>query len=250
MLYDLFPNTKRTLMGRAALVTVLAFVLAGQGEAFAQDAAQDPEATPAFSLSANVMLVSDYRFRGVSLSDKDVAIQGGFDIATAPGFYAGTWASSIDTFAGSETEVDLYAGYGGEVQISGGDLTYDVGVMAYTYPGSSGTLYLEGYGSLSGAVDRLEWTAGAAYAFSQDNLGNQDNVYLYLDGGMPLGDSGLSLAGHFAYEDGAFGDGKLDWSLGVTIPVKDFELGVSYVDTNLSDRLGDAGILLSLGASF
>ncbi len=242
MLYDLFPNTKRTLMGLATLVTVLAFVVAGQGEALAQD----PEATPAFSLSANVMLVSEYRFRGVSLSDKDIAIQGGFDIETASGFYAGTWASSIDTFAGSETEVDLYAGYGGRL----GDLAYDVGFMAYTYPGSSGTLYLEGYGSLSGAVEKIEWTAGAAYAFSQDNLGNQDNIYLYLDGGMPLGDSGLSLAGHFAYEDGAFGDGKLDWSLGVTMPVKDFTLGVSYVDTNLSDRLGDAGILVSLGASF
>ncbi len=236
MLTDLFPNTKRTLL------TVLALLLAGQGEALAQDA----EAAPSFSLSANVMLVSEYRFRGVSLSDKDVALQGGFDIETTSGFYAGAWASSIETFAGSETEVDIYAGYGGEL----GKLAYDVGFMAYTYPGSSGTLYLEGYGSISGAVDAIEWTAGAAYAFSQDNLGNQDNIYLYLDGGMPLGESGLSLAGHFAYEDGAFGDGKLDWSVGVTYPVKDFEIGVSYVDTNLSDRLGDAGILVSLGASF
>ncbi|MCH8863471.1 MAG: hypothetical protein IID51_13330 [Proteobacteria bacterium] len=244
MLYDNFPNTKRTMLA------VLALLLAGQGSAFAQDAAQGPEATPAFSLSANVMLVSEYRFRGVSLSDKDVAIQGGFDIETATGFYAGTWASSIESFAGSETEVDLYAGYGGDFEISGGDLAYDVGVMAYTYPGSSGTLYLEGYGSLSGALENIEWTAGAAYAFSQDNLGNQDNIYLYLDGGMPLGESGLSLAGHFAYEDGAFGDGKLDWSLGISMPVKDFTLGVSYVDTNLSDRLGDAGILISLGARF
>ena len=240
MLTDLFPNTKRTLL------TVLALLLAGQGEALAQSA----EATPSFSLSANVMLVSEYRFRGVSLSDKDVALQGGFDIETTSGFYAGTWGSSIDTFAGSELEVDLYAGYGGDFEISGGKFAYDVGFMAYTYPGSSGTLYLEGYGSISGALDTVEWTAGAAYAFSQDNLGNQDNIYLYLDGGLPLGESGLSLAGHFAYEDGAFGDGKLDWSLGLSLPVKDFSLGVSYVDTNLSDRLGDAGILVSLGASF
>ena len=237
MLYDLFPNTKRTL-GAVALVALMA----GQSSAFAQD---EGDSSP-FTLSANVSLVSEYRFRGVSLSDKDIALQGGLDVETASGFYLGTWASSIDTFEGSETEVDVYGGYTGDL----GELTYNVGAMAYTYPGSSGTLYLEGYGSVSGAIQSVEWTAGAAYAFKQDNLGDQDNIYLYLDGGMPLGDSGLSLAGHFAYEDGAFGDGKLDWSLGVSYPIKDFELGVSYVDTNLSDRLGDAGIVISLGASF
>lgn len=242
MLYDFFPNVKRTLTAVALLA-----LMAGQGEALAQEA----EDTPSFTLSANVSLVSDYRFRGFSLSDKDIALQGGFEIEAASGLYAMAWASSIDTFAGSETEVDLYAGYRGDI----GELAYDVGVMAYTYPGSSGTLYYEGYGSVSGtievgALESVEWTAGAAYAFSQDNLGNQDNIYFYLDGGMPLGDSGLSLAGHFAYEDGAFGDDKLDWSLGVTYPVKDFEIGISYVDTNLNDRLGDAGIILSLGASF
>lgn len=238
MLYDFFPNVKRTL----GAVALLAAFMAGQGGALAQEA----EDTPSFTLSANVSLVSDYRFRGFSLSDKDVALQGGFEIEAASGFYAMTWASSIDTFAGSETEVDLYAGYRGDV----GELAYDVGVMAYTFPGSSGTLYYEGYGSVSGALNDIEWTAGAAYAFSQDNLGNQDNIYFYLDGGMPLGDSGLSLAGHFGYEDGAFGDDKLDWALGVTYPVMEFEIGVSYVDTNMGNRLGDAGIILSLAASF
>ncbi len=238
MLYNLFSNTRTALAGAAAL----AVLMAGPGEALAQEA----EATPAFSLSANVGLFSDYRFRGYSLSDKDIALQGGFDLETASGFYAGVWASSIDTFAGSETEVDLYVGYGGAL----GDLAYDVGFLAYTYPGSSGTLYMEGYGSISGAIDVVEWEAGAAYAFKQDNLGAQDNIYLYLDGGMPVGGSGFSLAAHFGYEDGAFGDGKLDWSLGVSMPVKDFELGVSYVDTNLSDRLGDAGVVISLAASF
>lgn len=238
MLYDLFPKSKRTLAGALAL----AVMMGGQGGALAQEG----ESTPSFSLSANVALTSEYRFRGVSLSDKDIALQGGLDISTESSFYAGTWASSIDTFAGSETEVDVYAGYGGAL----GDLAYDVGVLAYTYPGSKGTLYLEGYGSVSGLFKKVEWTAGVAYAFSQGNLGDQDNIYLYLDGSMPLGGSGISAVGHFAYEDGAFGDDKLDWSLGVSVPVKDFSLDISYVDTNLGDRLGDAAIVIVLGASF
>lgn len=242
MLYVFSRNTKRTL---AAVLLVAS--LAGPGRAGPVRAfAQDMDKSAPFSLSANIALVSDYRFRGISLSDKDIALQGGFDMETAAGLYAGAWASSIETFAGAETELDLYAGYRGAL----GGLAYDLGIIAYSFPGSTGTLYLEGYGAVSGAIDIVEWEVGAAYAFSQDNLADQDNIYLHLDGGLPLGTSGLSLAGHLGFEDGAFGDGKLDWSLGVTMSLMDFELGVSYVDTNLPDRLGAAAIVISLAAGF
>ena len=41
-------------------------------------------------ISANVALVSDYRFRGISQSNENPAIQGGFDYAFENGFYVGT----------------------------------------------------------------------------------------------------------------------------------------------------------------
>ena len=44
----------------------------------------------AFDITANVALVSDYRFRGISQTGKDAAIQGGFDASWEPGFYLGT----------------------------------------------------------------------------------------------------------------------------------------------------------------
>ena len=47
-------------------------------------------------ISANVSLVSDYRFRGISQSNEDIAIQGGFDYAFDNGIYVGTWGSSVD----------------------------------------------------------------------------------------------------------------------------------------------------------
>ena len=203
-----------------------------------------------FSFSANAAVVSEYRFRGISLSDRSTAIQGGLDISTKSGFYVGTWGSAIEPYAGSETELDIYGGYAGEV----GDLTYDVGLLAYTYPGSAGTAYLEGYASLSGAVQKLDWTVGYAYAFSQDSLGNEDNSYIYLDTGMPLGDTGLSAAAHLAYENGAFGDKKWDWSLGLTYPVGNFEAGITYVDTNIENfgvkTITSGTVVFSLGASF
>ena len=198
------------------------------------------------TLSANVSLVSDYRFRGYSFSDEDVALQGGLDLGTRAGFYVGTWASSIDTFAGSETEVDVYGGYGGQL----GDLAYDVGMLMYVYPGSSGTSYFEGYASLSGALGSARWTAGTAYAFKQDNIGNGDNLYLYLDGALPLAETGFGLTAHAGYEDGSLADKKWDWALGVSYSFDKFSLGVAYTDTDLADRLADATVVVSLGAAF
>ena len=233
------PSKISRILPKSVLVLALALSVVASRPAFAED-------EPEFSLSANVMLVSEYRFRGISMSDKDIALQGGFDFGTKSGFYDGTWGSSIDTFAGSELELDIYGGYGGEV----GELAYDIGVLAYTYPGSTGgTTYYEAYGSISGAVNSFEWTLGAAYAFDQSSIGDDDNIYLYLDGSFPVSES-VSLDGHFAYENGAFGDDKLDWSLGATYFFDKFSIGLAYVDTNLGKGIGGAGVMASLGASF
>ncbi len=202
----------------------------------------------AFLLSANTALVSDYRFRGISLSNKDIAIQGGFDLEHKSGFYVGAWASSIEEFAGAETELDIYGGYAG----SFGDVSTDIGVLAYTFPGGNGVDYVELYGSLGRSFGSVDMTIGAAYVWDQDNVGGTDNIYVYLNGETPLGESGLSASGHIAYEDGAFGTNKWDWSLGLSYAISDrFSLGVSYIDTaNVGTNEADAGVVASLSASF
>ncbi|GER07489.1 hypothetical protein JCM17843_17990 [Kordiimonadales bacterium JCM 17843] len=101
--------------------------------------AQSEDETPFFTFSGNAALVSDYRFRGVSLSDEDIAIQGGFTVDTEPGFYLGVWGSSIESFNGSETEVDVNFGYG--TSWEGFDLS--AGVTAYLFPGGTDTDYVE-----------------------------------------------------------------------------------------------------------
>ena len=60
-------------------------------------------AAQAFDVSANVALVSDYRFRGISQTGTDAAVQGGFDASWEPGFYLGTWASSVDFGGDNDT---------------------------------------------------------------------------------------------------------------------------------------------------
>ncbi|MDA0188827.1 MAG: TorF family putative porin, partial [Proteobacteria bacterium] len=58
--------------------------------AFAQDAAP---ASP-HSVTGNVTLASEYIYRGIGQTNREPAIQGGFDYAHSSGFYLGTWASS------------------------------------------------------------------------------------------------------------------------------------------------------------
>lgn len=238
-----------TLKLRRSLVPL---VLIASATAVAPSAAMADE-EPYFSLSANVALMSEYRFRGLSLSEKDPAIQGGFDISTKDGFYIGAWGSSIqgygtETGGLSELELDIYGGYRTEI---GAGLTADVGLLAYTYPGSDGTHYIEAYGSISGnAADIVDWKLGAAYVWGgQANLSNQDNIYLYLDAGVPIKDTPITATGHIAYEDGAFGDGKWDWNLGLAYALQQYTVTVQYVDTNVSG-IGEGAVVVGLKAAF
>lgn len=213
------------------LATGVAALIAGFSGASAS--AQDS----AWEVSGNVAYTSDYRFRGVSLSGNEFAIQGGIDAGHESGFYAGTWASSIDTFAGSETELDFYAGYGWEVE----GLSFDVGAIGYFYPGSDDTEYYEAYGSVSGTAGIVGLTAGVAYAPEQDNLGEDDNLYVYGDAELPLGESPVSLALHIGVEDGAFGDEKVDYSVSLDKTVGPVDVSLAFIGTDQDedDGFGD-----------
>lgn len=88
------------------------------------------------TVTANVAAVSDYRFRGVSQTYRRPAIQGGLDYTHASGLYLGNWNSSISSNSynnGAGLEVDLYGGYRFPLTT---ELTADVGVLHYLYPGA------------------------------------------------------------------------------------------------------------------
>ena len=197
-------------------------------------------------ISANVAITTDYRFRGVSLSGEDLAIQGGLDYAHESGFYVGTWASSMDDAGGyGETEFDFYAGFGGEVE----GFSYDIGLLYYAYPGASDVDYLEAYGSVGADLGVASATVGVAYAFSSDNTGNADNTYVYGDLESAIPDTPITLSAHLGYEDGWF-DGKLDWSLGASVSYGGLDFGLAYVDTDIDADGYDATVVFTVGASF
>jgi uncharacterized protein (TIGR02001 family) len=200
-------------------------------------------------VEGNVALVSDYRFRGITQSGEEAAIQGGFDLALDSGFYVGTWGSAINFANG--TEVDVYGGYGFEAA----GLSFDVGGLLYTYPGADDTMIGEIYGSVGTTLGPVDASAGVAYIPEQENtlfLGEElDNLYLHASDSMPLGES-LTLSGSVGYTDsGGYWDfsqdqdGLLDWSVGVSTSILGVDVGLSYVDTSEDFEGMDETVVLS-----
>ncbi|AGH48589.1 MULTISPECIES: TorF family putative porin [Sphingomonadales] len=223
---------------------------------FATPALAQEEASGPFTISGSAGLVSDYRFRGVSQSDKEMAVQGGIGVSHESGLYAGTWASSLSgwgTFGGGNIELDLYAGY----KLPVGGATIDVGLTWYMYPGGADdTDFAEPYVKVSGTVGPVSLLGGVAYAPKQQALGNysntpqsrgqkQDNLYLWGDASAGIPSTPLSVKAHIGYSDGNPGLGPngtsiaptgkyWDWLVGADAVVGPVTLGIAYVDTDIS----------------
>lgn len=234
---------KRMLLATAALLA-------------ATPAVAQTEEPGEFEVAGSIALVSDYRFRGVSQTDKEMAVQGGVSVTHKSGLYVGTWASNLagwGTFGGSNTELDIYGGYAMEL----GGAKLDVGLTWYMYPGGFDTTdFAEPYVKLSGTVGPASLLVGVAYAPKQEALGNfsntpqsrgqkEDNIYLWTDASAGIPDTPLTLKAHLGYSNGNPGLGPngtslsptgkyLDWMLGADFALGPVTLGAAYVDTDLS----------------
>jgi len=173
--------------------------------------AETPAPTePGSTLAYNVGVVSDYRYRGISQSRKQAALQGGVDYNDKSGFYVGAWGSSIKWIqdAGAKegnVEIDLYGGYKG----AAGDVAYDVGFLRYQYQGNT---YGKANGAFPGYVDANTneiyaaatmglFTAKYSYAISNlfGNANTKGSYYLDLSAALDLGEA-YSLTPHVGYQ--------------------------------------------------
>lgn len=222
--------------------------------------------TPAFTVTGGVTLVSQYRFRGISLSDEKAALQGTINLNHESGFYAGVWGSSLDGFGelgGSNLELDLYGGYRHAITES---VTLDAGLLYYAYPGSTGGdfEFFEPYANVTVVRGPATVKAGIAFAPSQSALADNSNVYVFGDAGVAIPGTPVTLTGHLGASQGdtpltPSGD-YVDWSLGTTATWRNLTFGVSYVDTNLDAAeaaeggatrdIVDAAVVASVSASF
>lgn len=253
-------------MSRNTLAALALLALAAPAHAADAPAAGDP--APEYSLTANVTLASQYRYRGLMQTNNQPAIQGGFDFTHASGLYLGNWNSSIswlndgNSKVSAPVEMDFYGGYKGNLAPN---VPFDLGALQYYYPGD----YPSGYTS----PDTTELYAGLGYgpvlfkySIAMTNLfgfaDSKYSQYFDLSGNFDTGFWGLTVNAHVGRQtvrnvtDGAY----TDWKLGLT---KDFGQGlavsIAYIDTN-ADRavytnsrgryMGRATGLLSLTKTF
>lgn len=236
-------------MRRLAKAWMGACVLLAGGSYGTAASAQETDPPEAFEISANVGVVSDYRFRGLSLTNRDPAIQGGIDVSHESGFFVGTWASSLADNGGANLELDLYGGYAG----SAAGLDYSATVLYYVYPGVDGLDYWELKGTVGKTIGPATVALEVSWVPDQDSFPG-DNVYVGAGVDIAIPDTPVSLRAAIGRETGGY-DNKWDWELGASYALGPLTASASYVDSNYggideAGRNGRGGVVFSLLAEF
>ena len=188
------------------------------------------------SFSANASVANDYIWRGVTQTDGQIAVQGGFDVEFENGFSLGVWASNVDFGPGDSTdaEVDFY----GSFAIPLTDMvSANVGGILYLYPGQpSGADYtfFEFNGGLD--FDLGGATLSTSVAYSPD-VGGDTTWYFNGGLGVPVGEY-FELFGSVGYYEWETATDYLDYAVGVSATWQNFTLSTYYAGT---DFVGDDG---------
>ena len=238
--------------------TTLALAISAlAGGAMAQSApAPAPEKSP---ITANVTVVNDYRFRGLTQTNYQPAIQGGFDYAHESGLYIGNWNSSINWVGylnpqvSAPIEMNFYGGYKKELIAPG--FASDLGVLQYYYPSkgqftvgpnpNTTEIYVAQNFTLGPVSGFVKFSYALTNAFGVPN--SSGSYYPDLTVNYDTGVWGITANGHIGYQYFAgqpvtsttgYSQSErnisyTDWKLGLT---KDFggglSLSASYVSTN------------------
>jgi uncharacterized protein (TIGR02001 family) len=192
--------------------------------------------SPWGGFTANIALTSDYRFRGISQTDRSPAVQGTFQYTDDSGFFAGVWASNVDFNDAQESpaEIDLYAGYNFKLW----DTTdASIKAMYYWYPDSEPANYdyLEGIVSISHDFGRFALSGELAY--SPDFFGETGDAVALTGGAtIPIAKDvldGLTASAHVGYQ---WIDETADyayWDAGLTAVWGNVTFDARYIDTDL-----------------
>ncbi len=221
-------------------------------------------APAAAQVSVSADGLSDYRFRGVSLSDRQPVAD-----ASVTGV-AGAWFAGVEAISSSRgrfavatrsAEVDLSAGWSRSL----GLLTPSVGAIAYLHPGGEAANG-EVFASLAGALGPATVTLAANYAPDQ-GAAPGGNLYLQARAAAGIPTTPLTLRVAVGREAGAFAGTrlapgpvrtKIDWQAGIEARFLRFVVvGLSYVGNDLPtiapgrlQRNREDGVVTRIGVRF
>lgn len=215
-------------------------------------------ATAAAQLSGSASVLSDYRFRGVSLSNghAEPQLQLGYD--GKRGWYAGGFVSGVDIKGERNSHAQLQAYAGFSAQRSSG-LGWEAGVTGSVFPHAADYNYGEVFAGL--AFGNL---SGRLY-FSPGYLGlHARTLYAELNGASPsrkrlhlLGHIGLLHALDRPEKPEAYATSQADISIGVSADLADWKIRLTWSaarknneDTQFYDGRSSHGWVLSTSYAF
>jgi uncharacterized protein (TIGR02001 family) len=266
-------------MKKYAFPLMLAAGLAGWAASSASAADMAVKAAPApaaapvspWDVAITAAVMTDYNWRGITQSDHQPSVQGGFEprynVTKDVQLYAGISGESIDFPNHAAAEIDLYGG----IRPTFDKLALDFGFWYYDYPGGqcyhdamAGCLpgvsafdnyakadasFYEVYGKATYTVnDNLSVGAQVWYSPSVSNTGADGlyyagNVTLTAPANMLPNGIGAYASADLAYwslgtTDAFYGNTPLpsytSWDLGLGFTWKVFTLDLRYYDTDLS----------------
>jgi uncharacterized protein (TIGR02001 family) len=203
-------------------------------------AAQADEVRLRGSLAAQ----SDYRFRGISQTDRQIAPQASLTVEGPDGWYAGTWASRLRYKDGADTTVewDIYAGKRFKL---GENTELNIQPYYYAYPDHDEDVtglrysYFELITGLTHKFGDLTLGVMGAYSpewFAESGTGwwlAGSASYTVTDWLSLSGNLGRQWAHGFNTTTGA-GFPYYYWDAGFTATWRQFAFDVRYIDTDLS----------------
>jgi len=234
-------------------------LLAALGALSALPAWAADSATPS-PVTANISIVNNYLYRGISRTAGSPAVQGGVDLAASNGLYVGVWGSNASWLAdrgaatGSSLELDVYAGIKNNFFT---DFSYDFGVMRYHFP----AVYTAG--AINADTDEIHGELGyawlaAKYSYSLGNAfglaSSKGTNYVDVSANYPISNSGVTVGAHYGkqtYKGTAAASLVLagldpsysDYGLSISKDAGGYVLGFAYSKTSTAKGAGYYNVL-------
>lgn len=216
--------------------------------------AADVFTLPGVTTTGQITLSTDYRYRGISKTSNNPAIQGALSLSHESGVYGTLWGSNVS--GNSTAEIDAMLGYATRIDVFPSlETTLDAGYIRYIYAGSGNSApitnqpdYNELFAKLGfgGAVltnDKL--VTGVNYS---NNYYNHSDDFWYLSANYtaPINTTGYGVVAGIGYNlfsannmmaralsYNGNDDSYLDYKLGATFAVQGLNTELAWIGNSL-----------------
>jgi uncharacterized protein (TIGR02001 family) len=191
--------------------------------------------------SFSTAVASDYRYRGISLSDDGPSPQLGMNLDTASGAYVGASLTRARLrYTRVKAQAIVYAGW---AQRASASVSWDAGVSATRFSGTKKYDYAEWYTGLNS--ERL----GARLSLSPRYFGvGGRSAYLEVNGSRALTEQ-VDLVGHVGYlhvKRGLYQAApRYDLRVGVATLIEEWNVQLAWTATRANASLYQGGVISS-----